>query len=82
MKFIVEFQLQPGSKNRALDAFEEFGPNRQPGVEFRGAWIATRSDLIFALVESGEESIVSQACQFWTKNGSFAIHPVVDIEQA
>jgi hypothetical protein len=37
MKFMVEFSVRPGNENSALQAFEQQGPNRSPGVTFRGA---------------------------------------------
>ena len=81
MKFMVELTLKPGSKNTALEAFEQRGPNRLPGVTFRGAWIGARSDVVFALVESGEESLVASAAQSWNQHGECKITPVVDVEQ-
>jgi len=35
MKFMIEFRLKPGSKNKAAEAFEKRGPNRSSGVTFR-----------------------------------------------
>lgn len=81
MKFIVEFRLKTGNKNQALAAFEERGPNRSPGVIFRGAWIGTRSDVIFALVESADEALVSQAARSWKEDVDFEVTEVLDIEQ-
>src|SRR6266550_5458735 len=52
MKFMVEFSVKPGDKNKAAQAFEQRGPNRNPGVAFRGAWIGQNADVVFALVES------------------------------
>ena len=39
MKYMVEFRLKPGSKSKAVEYFESRGPNRNPGVTFRGAWV-------------------------------------------
>jgi hypothetical protein len=80
-KFIVEFRLKPGNKNKVLELFELAGPNRSPGVSFRNAWIGTRSDLIFVLCESAEEGPVEQACQKWSDFGEHTIHPVIHHEQ-
>ncbi len=80
MEFIVEFRLNPGSKNKLVDVFELRGPNRNPGVSFRRAWIATRSDLAFVLVECDDESQVAKACHFWDDYGTHQIIPVVDVE--
>ncbi len=81
MKFMVEFRLKPGSQRQIVEAFELRGPNRNPGVSFRGAWVGTRSDVIFALGESTDEALIVQACQSWDEEGAYTIYPVVDIEQ-
>lgn len=81
MKFMVEFRLRPGSKNSVVDAFEQRGPNRNPGVTLLGAWVGTRRDLVFALGESDDESLIRQACLSWDDQGDFEIYPVVEIEQ-
>jgi uncharacterized protein DUF3303 len=81
MKFMIEFQVQPGNKNRAIEAFEQRGPNRSPGVVFHSAWIGKDSDVVFALVESADESLVTSAAKSWTETGNFRITPVIDLEQ-
>jgi hypothetical protein len=81
MKYIVEMRLRPGSKNRAIDAFELRGPNRSPGVALRGAWVGVGSEIVFALVESDEERLVREASHSWEDVGDSVIHPVVEIEQ-
>ena len=81
MKFMVELQVKPGSKNKALDVFDERGPNRNPGVALRGAWIANHADVVFALVESREEALVASAAQSWDQISEYRIVSVVDIEQ-
>ena len=81
MKFIVEFRLKPGSKNKAVDIFETRGPNRNPGVSFRQAWVGTKSDVVFVLVESESESLVISVAQSWGAHGDYQIHPVIEVEQ-
>ncbi|HEY2894660.1 MAG TPA: DUF3303 family protein [Pirellulales bacterium] len=81
MKFIVEMVLKPGSTYRAMDAFELRGPNRNPGVALRGAWVGIRSELVFALVESEDEALVREASRAWADVGEYKINPVVEIEQ-
>jgi hypothetical protein len=81
MKFMVEFPVRPGNKNRVVEAFEQRGPNRSPGVTFHGAWIGKDSDVVFALVESADESLVTSAAKSWTETGNFRITPVIDLEQ-
>jgi hypothetical protein len=81
MKFIIEFPVRAGNKNRAVEAFEKRGPNRSPGVTFHGAWIGTHTDVVFALVESADESLVTTAAKSWTETGDFRITEVIDIEQ-
>jgi hypothetical protein len=81
MKFIVELRLKPGSTYRAIEAFEQRGPNRSAGVSFRGAWVGTQSEVIFALVESSEEALVRDASAAWSEVGEFKINPVVEIEE-
>lgn len=81
MEFIVELRLKPGSTRRAIEAFEERGPNRTPGVALRGAWVETPKELIFALVESKDEALVLEASRAWADVGDCQIHPVVDIDQ-
>jgi Domain of unknown function (DUF3303) len=81
MKFMVQFRLQAGSKNKALEAFELRGPNRNPGVALRDAWFGTESDVVFVLVESEELALVEKAGQSWAEFGSFQIVPVIDVQQ-
>jgi Domain of unknown function (DUF3303) len=81
MKFMVQFRLKPGGKNKALEAFELRGPNRNPGVALRDAWFGTESDVVFVLIESDELPLVEKAGQSWAEFGSFQILPVIDIQQ-
>jgi hypothetical protein len=80
MKFILEYHLKPGAKRALIDAFDLRGPNRIPGVSFRGAWIGTRSEVVYVLGESADEASIAEACQPWREHGDFEIHPVIDIE--
>ena len=80
MKFIVEFRLRPGCKDKLFEAFELRGPNRHPGVSFRGAWIGSRSDVAFALIESADESLLEKAGESWRDYAEFVTHPVIDVE--
>ncbi len=81
MKAMVEFHLKSGSKEKAIELFEERGPNRIPGVSLRGAWVGIHCDVVFVLVESPTEAAVAQAADAWKGHGEFKIHPVVDVEQ-
>lgn len=81
MKFIVEFRLKPGSKNKVMETFESRGPNRSPGVVFREAWVGTMSEVIFVLAESENESLVAKAAQSWGEHGDYKITPVTNVEQ-
>jgi uncharacterized protein DUF3303 len=81
MKFMIEFHVPPGDKRKAVEAFEQRGPNRNPGVTFCGAWIAAHSDVVFALAESGDESLVTDAAHSWSQSGKFRIIQVIDVEQ-
>jgi hypothetical protein len=81
MKFMVTLRLKPGAKNKALEAFDERGPNRNPGVALRGAWVATHADVVYALVESASEAAVAEAAKTWNNHGESEITAVVDIEQ-
>ena len=81
MKFMVEFRLKPGGKHKVVEGFELLGPNRHEGVRFQSAWIGTRSDVIFVLVESASEELVTRASQTWKEHGVTLVHPVVDSEQ-
>jgi hypothetical protein len=80
MKFMVEFQLKPGVKQQAVEAFELKGPSRNAGVSFHGAWVGKTSDLVFVLVESENESFIVNAAQSWSELGSYKLHPVIDVE--
>ena len=81
MKFMVEFRCLPGQKDKAVAAFEERGPNRYPGVNLENAWIGTKTDAVFALIESENESHVAAAGKFWQQFGQLHIHPVTDVQQ-
>lgn len=81
MKFMVEFQLEPGAKDQAFATFEQRGPNRHPGVTFLGAWIAKRNDIAYVLVDAQDEAFVAKVAESWANVGSAKIHPVVDVQQ-
>lgn len=81
MKYMIEFRVKPGQRDPALNRFEEFGPNRIPGVAFRGAWVGARSDIVYALVESDDETLVSQAAQSWNAYADSTVNAVIDIEE-
>jgi hypothetical protein len=81
MKFIVELRLKPGARDKAIEAFEQRGPSRNPGVTFRSGWVAKQSDVAFVLVESEDEEHVAKAAQSWSTFGQAQIHSVIDIEQ-
>jgi hypothetical protein len=81
MKFMVEVQLKPGSRNEAVEAFEQRGPSRNSGVTFRGAWVGNRSDVAFVLVESDDEAHVAKAAELWSEFGQPRILQVIDIQQ-
>jgi len=81
MKFLVEFRLKPGSKNKAVELFEVRGPSRNPGVTFRSAWIGIDSDLVFVLLEAANEADVATAAHNWSEHGDARITHVIDIDQ-
>ena len=81
MKFMVQFRLKPDMKSKAVEYFENRGPNRNPGVTFRGAWIGKDSDVVFVLVESTDEALVTSVGQSWGQFGMHEAFPVVDIQQ-
>ncbi len=80
MKFMVEFHLKSDSKKKAVEIFEQSGPNRNPGVAFRGAWVGMRSDMVFVLTESDDEALVAKVAEGWREYGDHRIHPVIDFE--
>ena len=80
MKFMIEFHLKPGVKRAVVEAFDLRGPNRIPGVSFRGAWIGTRNDVIYVLGEGADEALIDKACELWREHGDFEIVPVIDSE--
>jgi hypothetical protein len=81
MKFMIEFRLKPGHKDEVLATFERVGPNRNAGVTFRGAWIATRSDTIFVLAEGDDESRVAEVASNWSEHGVATVHAVIAVDQ-
>jgi Domain of unknown function (DUF3303) len=81
MKYLVQLRLKPGCQDKAMELFEQQGPNRTPGVSFRQAWINTRSHVVFAVVESDDASHVDKAAQSWARLADLEIHPVIDMEQ-
>lgn len=81
MKFLVEFRLKPGERDAIFQAFEQRGPNRNPGVRFEGAWIARNSEIAFALVEGLDEAHVAKAAESWSQFGQSTIHSVIDVQQ-
>jgi hypothetical protein len=81
MKFLVKLQLKPDCRNKALEAFELRGPNRNPGVTLQQGWVNSSSHIVFVLAESAEQTLVEKAGQSWSQFGECEIHPVIDIEQ-
>lgn len=81
MKFMVEFRVTPGCKNKAVQLFESRGPNRNPGVTLRGAWVARDADVAFVLLESDAEAHVAKVGELWREFGDYDIYPVIDVEQ-
>lgn len=80
MLYMLCIQLHPGTKDQVIEKFELRGPNRSPGVTYRGAWIGAHDDSVFVLVESAEQSLIDQAIASWGDFGTFEIHPVNDVE--
>ena len=80
MKFMLEYHLKPGAKRAVIEAFDLRGPNRTAGVSFHGAWIGTKSDVVYVLGEGTDEALIEEACQPWRDHGDFEIVPVIDIE--
>lgn len=81
MKFMVQFRLKPGVKNKAIEYFENHSRNRNSGVALQNAWIGKDSDIVFVLVESPDAAHVAAAGQTWSEFGSHEIFPVLDIQQ-
>lgn len=81
MKFMAQFQIQPGKKNQVLEAFEKRGPSRTAGVKFVDAWIGIKADVAFVLLEAADEARVVEESLPWKSFGDVQIVPVNDIEQ-
>jgi hypothetical protein len=81
MKLIAQFRLNPGMKNKAVEYFEQRGPNRNPGVTFLGAWVGKDTDVAFVLLEASSVDLVQAGGQAWSEFGTFELHPVLDIQQ-
>lgn len=81
MLYMLKLQISAGKRDQALAEFERRGPNRNPGVKFRGAWIAVKDDTAYALVEGTDEPAIENACQAWSEYGQWSVCPVVDIEK-
>jgi len=81
MKYLLKMRLKPGSLDQAIEAFEQRGPSRNPGVIFRQGWIDTRSQIAFVIIESSDQSLVEKAALSWAEFGESEIHPVIDIDQ-
>ena len=81
MKFLVQFHPKHNGKQKLLEAFEVRGPNKNPGVTLKVAWIAKNEETVFALVESDDEKLVVDAARSWTTSGDYQITPVIDWEQ-
>jgi hypothetical protein len=81
MKFMVQFQLKPGVKQKAVQAFELRGPSRNQGVTFVNAWIGNQSDMVYVLAESAEESLVAKVAEGWSEYGTYRIESVIGVEE-
>ena len=81
MQFMVEAQLKPGTTRQAVEAFEQRGPNRSPGVSFRGAWVDGRREVVYVLIESADENLVREASRTWAAMEDCKISSVVPIDQ-
>jgi hypothetical protein len=80
MLFMVVVQLHPGTKAAAMESFEFRGPNRHPGIAFRGAWIGAHDDSLFVLVEASDSARVESAIAAWGDVGVSEIHSVINVE--
>ena len=80
MKWMVEFHFKSEHKDQVMELFEQQGPNRNPGVKFRGAWIGSRTDVAFVLVEGDDEKRMEDVAQSWSEHGSYKLHPCVEVE--
>ena len=82
MKFMVEFQLKPGRRNKAVEYFELRGPNRNPGVTLQGCVDRhARRRRRLCSSKARTNRCVASAGQAWSEFGDYEIHPVIDIEQ-
>ncbi len=81
MLYMVTLKIHAGQRNKAIEEFEARGPNRTPGVAFRGTWVATHDDVVYALIDARDEPAAEQACQAWSDFGDGKICPVVDIDK-
>lgn len=81
MKYMVTIRLQPGTKQAVMESFEQIGPNRNPGVTYRGAWVGAQADVVYVLVESDDAALVDRAIQNWNPPGELETHPVIDVDQ-
>jgi hypothetical protein len=81
MKYMAELRLKPDSRNRALEEFEQRGPNRNLGVSLLGAWVGKDTDVVYALLESTDAALAEQAASSWRAVAQYTITPVIDIQQ-
>lgn len=81
MKFMVEFHFPAAEREAILRRFEERGPNRNPGVTFRDAWIGERDPIAYVLVEAADRGLIESTVRQWSDKGTAKVTPVVDVEQ-
>lgn len=80
MKFMVEFSVQSGGRERLIAEFERRGPNQHPGVVFRNAWVGTYTDVAFVLVEGESVAAIEKVAASWGEFGEHRIHAVAEVQ--
>lgn len=78
MKFIVTFELVPGTRNQAINRFLETGGMPPKGATFLGRWLRADFSGGYVLVESDDPKLMAEFALQWTDLIEIRVYPVLE----
>jgi hypothetical protein len=80
MKFMLEFRVRREEKENLFRKLQDIGSTAK-GVKINGPWVAVKSGVSFALVESDSAPELWKFCSELADHGEIAIEPVVEMKE-
>ena len=82
MLYMIELQYSPEHRDAALRYFWEHGSTHYVGeMTVKGAWVATREFVAYALVNAADAGEVAQACAPLEQFGKVDYRHVTSVDQ-